>query len=57
MSIIVDAQLPTKLCEILDGFGYKAMHVDQLPKGDETPDTEIAQVADEKHLISVFLSN
>lgn len=46
MKFIVDAQLPAKLCEILHSVGFEAVHVDGLPKGDETPDGDIAAYAD-----------
>ena len=45
MKLIVDAQLPAKLCEILNQLGLESMHVDELPKGDETADTEITNFA------------
>ena len=41
MKLIVDAQLPPKLCEILNQLGISSIHVDELPKGDETFDLEI----------------
>ncbi|HZH85795.1 MAG TPA: DUF5615 family PIN-like protein [Brumimicrobium sp.] len=44
--LITDAQLPRKLCEILLSLDIEAIHVDQLPKGDETPDGEIVEYAD-----------
>ncbi|MEX2593324.1 MAG: hypothetical protein WD426_11150 [Anditalea sp.] len=42
MRLIVDAQLPVKLCEILKQLGLESIHVDQLPKGDESTDMEMA---------------
>lgn len=51
MKLIVDAQLPKKLCEILDHLGLKSMHVDELPHGDETTDKEITSFADKESLI------
>lgn len=53
MRLIVDAQLPIKLCEILNQLGLESIHVDQLPKGDETPDMEITKFADLENLIVV----
>ncbi len=41
MKLIVDAQLPTKLCEVLNQLGLEAMHVNDLPNGVETPDWEL----------------
>jgi predicted nuclease of predicted toxin-antitoxin system len=53
MKLLVDAQLPKKLCEILSQLGLESIHVDSLPKGDETPDAEISSFADEQNLILV----
>lgn len=51
MKFIVDAQLPTKMCQILNQLGFDAMHVDELPGGDETSDSEITAFADEQDRI------
>ena len=51
MKLIIDAQLPAKLCEILNQLGIDSIHVDELPKGDETPDFEISTYADSNNLI------
>jgi len=53
MKLIIDAQLPSKLCEILAQLGIDFIHVNQLPKGDETPDSEISEYADSYDLIVV----
>ena len=53
MKLIVDAQLPIKLCEILKQLGIEAIHVDELPQGDETPDVEITNYADQGNLVVV----
>ena len=53
MKCIVDAQLPPKLCEILTKLDLEAIHVDALPKGDETPDIEVTNYADEHELIVI----
>ena len=53
MKLIVDAQLPAKLCEIFNQLGLESMHADELPKGDETSDTEITNFADRESLIIV----
>ena len=50
MKLIIDAQLPTKLCEILEELEIESIHVEELIKGDETPDPEIAN-ADQNNLI------
>ena len=51
MKLIVDAQLPSKLCEILAQLGIDSIHVDALPEGDETSDLEISEFADKNNLI------
>jgi predicted nuclease of predicted toxin-antitoxin system len=53
MKLIVDAQLPIKLCEILNQIGLESIHVEDLPKGDETPDMEITEYADREDFIVV----
>jgi len=53
MKFIVDAQLPTKLCEILHSLGFEAVHVDSLPLGDETPDPDIAAYADSGNMMVI----
>ena len=53
MKLIVDAQLPAKLCEVLNQLGLESIHVDELPKGDETPDMEITKFADRENLVVV----
>ena len=53
MKFLVDAQLPTLLCEILQNAGFEAIHVDELPQGDETPDKEIAKYADSSDSIVI----
>lgn len=53
MKLLVDAQLPIKLCDILNALGIESMRVDLLPKGDETPDIEIIEYADQANLMVV----
>jgi predicted nuclease of predicted toxin-antitoxin system len=53
MKLIMDAQLPTKLCEVLNELGLESIHVDELPKGDQTPDWEIIKFADHENLFVV----
>ena len=53
MKFVVDAQLPPLLCEILEIAGFYAIHVDSLPKRDETSDMEIATFADTNELIVI----
>ena len=51
MKFLVDAQLPSKLCEILTAIGIDSIHVDSLPEKDETPDREITMYADANGLV------
>ncbi|WP_420582012.1 DUF5615 family PIN-like protein [Reichenbachiella sp.] len=51
MKLLVDAQLPIKLCEIFDQLHIKSFHVEDLPDGDQTSDLEIIKFADENELI------
>ncbi|MEQ8475845.1 DUF5615 family PIN-like protein [Fulvivirga sp.] len=51
MKLLVDAQLPTKLTEILNNLDLESLHVNELPKGDETSDKEIIELADQQNLI------
>lgn len=53
MKFLVDVQLPPKLCEILKSVGLDSMHVDSLPKGDETSDKDISLFANENDFIVI----
>lgn len=53
MRFLVDAQLPSKLCEILQTAGFSAIHIDSLPNGDETSDKDISLYADQHDLIVI----
>ena len=58
MKLIIDAQLPSKLCEILDELGINSIHVNQLPKGVLKWEicTNLLQEIDElKKIISLIL--
>ena len=44
--VLVDAQLPARLAELLKGAGHDAIHECDLPNGNRSTDREIAQVAD-----------
>lgn len=46
MKFLIDAQLPTKLCEILGQFGFESKHVNEILQGDESSDQAIAKYAD-----------
>ena len=51
MSVIVDAQLPAKLCEVLSAINIRAIHVENLPEGDESTDEDIMAFADQNDLM------
>jgi predicted nuclease of predicted toxin-antitoxin system len=51
MNALIDAQLPELLVEILAGLNIHAIHVNGLPKGDESSDIEITEYADKENLI------
>jgi len=42
---LIDAQLPAMLCDVLKNRGIEAVHVDSLPRGDESLDSEIITYA------------
>ncbi len=44
-------ELPSKLSSILNQLGIDAMHVDELPEGNETSDANIIEYADANNLI------
>ncbi|GAB4243192.1 MAG: hypothetical protein Tsb0034_20970 [Ekhidna sp.] len=51
MRLLIDAQLPYKLCEILQDLGLEAIHVIELENGDESTDQEIIDYADKNEWI------
>jgi predicted nuclease of predicted toxin-antitoxin system len=53
MRFLVDAQLPAKICEILQSIELDAIHVDSLPKGDESTDKEISIYANQHDYIVI----
>lgn len=53
MSLLIDAQLPHKLCEILLDLGLDSIHVIELENGDESTDLEIIEYADRNELIVI----
>ncbi|HEX4951320.1 MAG TPA: DUF5615 family PIN-like protein [Blastocatellia bacterium] len=50
---MVDAQLPARLKFWLIQNGYDALHTDDLPERDSTPDTIIADLADQENRIVI----
>ena len=53
MKFLIDAQLPSKLCEILNTVSLESVHVDSLPEGDESKDSFITNYADRNGLIVI----
>lgn len=45
MRFIIDAQLPRRLQTLLRAFGHDALHSQDLPAANRTPDSEIAGLA------------
>ena len=46
MKFLVDAQLPTRLANLLSAAGHDAIHTTSLPEANRTSDSEIARIAD-----------
>ncbi|MDH4194547.1 MAG: DUF5615 family PIN-like protein [Nitrospirota bacterium] len=42
---LIDAQLPIRLAKELTAAGHDALHTEDLPKGNRTPDEELADLA------------
>ncbi|MBM2815597.1 MAG: hypothetical protein HW421_2359 [Ignavibacteria bacterium] len=53
MKFIVDAQLPYALCEIFIFKGFDAIHTNDLPTKERTPDSEILQLSINQNRIVV----
>ena len=53
MKFLVDAQLPRRLAQWLQGLGHEAMHTLDLSMGNRTPDTEINDISVREHAIVV----
>jgi predicted nuclease of predicted toxin-antitoxin system len=53
MKFLIDAQLPASLCHGFRSLGHDAIHVEQLPDGSSTSDSEIIDIADESNMIVV----
>jgi len=51
--VLVDAQLPPLLCTISKNTGQDAIHIDELPQGDEASDKEISEYANKHELIVI----
>jgi hypothetical protein len=46
VKFLVDAQLPVRLARFLTDAGHDSIHTTALPKGNRTPDNELAALAD-----------
>lgn len=46
MKFLVDAQLPVALAEELRALGHDVRHTWELPRKNETPDSEVSRLAD-----------
>jgi predicted nuclease of predicted toxin-antitoxin system len=46
VKFLIDAQLPTRLAEFLNRAGHDAVHTNELPDGNRSTDSQVAQRAD-----------
>jgi predicted nuclease of predicted toxin-antitoxin system len=53
MRLIVDAQLPRMLSDLLKSGGHDSIHTSELPLGNKTPDEEICRLAEVEGCIVV----
>lgn len=53
MRFLVDAQLPARLARVLSSAGHDALHTSELPDGNRTTDTRIAELADDDDRVVV----
>ncbi|MEM1119441.1 MAG: DUF5615 family PIN-like protein [Bacteroidota bacterium] len=53
MKFIVDAHFPWRLAKWLTDYGEDAIHTSNLPKGNDTSDKEIIQLAEEQSRIVI----
>jgi len=53
MRLIVDAQLPRRLCSLLRSFNHHAVHTLDLPDGNRTTDAQISALSIAEHRIVV----
>ncbi|NBT48841.1 MAG: hypothetical protein EBT07_13685 [Actinobacteria bacterium] len=57
MKFLVDAQLPLALAEELRALGHDVRHTWELPRKNETPDSEVSRLADLEGRIVVSKDN
>ena len=53
MKFLVDAQLPRRLCEVLEEYDHDAIHTLDLNKGNATTDHQINALSLEQHRIVI----
>ena len=53
MKLIIDAQLPFRLAELLAELGHDVVHTISLADGNKTTDSEITRLADEQGRVVV----
>lgn len=53
MKLLVDAQLPRSLADLLVNLGHDAVHVKDLPAGSLTTDPQIRSIADAEGRVEV----
>src|SRR3954454_20831872 len=53
MTFLVDAQLPRRLVPLLRQAGHNASHTLDLPKGNQTTDSEINEVAEREQRVVI----
>jgi predicted nuclease of predicted toxin-antitoxin system len=53
VKFLVDAQLPARLARLLTDAGHDSFHTSSLPKGNRTPDNELAALADAEDRVVV----
>ena len=51
MKLIIDAQLPFRLSQLLKEKGHDVIHTDDLPNKEKTTDKEIRKIAQEENRI------
>ncbi len=53
MRFVVDAQLPVRLAQWLRALGHDAIHTKELPHGNRTADSAIAELADRESRVVI----
>ena len=53
MKFAVDAQLPRRLCRLLEKYGHETLHTLDLPARNRTPDRDLTGLADREGAVLV----